>query len=349
MAVSWKTLLRNGIRNPWDLASHVPLAVSAVASVAAVYPMRINAYFLDLMKAKGASISRQVVPDVRELQDTTGLEDPLAEEENSPVPNLTHRYPDRVLFLVSSECPIHCRFCTRKRKIGKIHQPGTTVLQEGIRYIREHREVRDVLLSGGDPLLLSDDLLEWILASIRSIRHVEIIRIGTRIPCALPQRVTARLARLLNKYRPLYVNIHFNHPDEITGASRAACGRLADAGIPLGSQTVLLRGINDDAAVILNLMKQLLVMRVRPYYLLQADLTRGTEHFRTPIETGLNIMRNLRGFVSGLAVPTYVVDLPGGGGKVPLYPGYLQHVEGKEAVFKNYLDREYRYPEPVIP
>ena len=348
MTAHWQTLLRNGVRNPKELAAHLSVPVSVTASVTAVYPMRINTYFLDLINEKGASISRQVVPDLRELQDTIGLEDPLAEEENSPVPNLTHRYPDRVLFLVSSDCPIHCRFCTRKRKIGKIPQPGTRVLQEGIRYIRESREVRDVLLSGGDPLMLSDERLEWILASIRSIRHVEIIRIGTRVPCALPQRVTAGLARLLKKYQPVYINIHFNHPDEITDVSRKACGRLADAGIPLGSQTVLLRGINDDAAVILNLMKQLLAIRVRPYYLLQADLTRGTEHFRTPIETGLRIMRNLRGFVSGLAVPTFVVDLPGGGGKVPLYPGYLQHVEGKEAVFKNYLDREYRYPEPVV-
>lgn len=341
-------MLQNSIRTPGELAEHLPVDKHLIQSVIDVYPMRINAYFLDLMKKKGASLIRQVVPDHRELQDTQGMKDPLAEEANSPVPNLTHRYPDRVLFLISSECPIYCRFCTRKRRIGKSAAVGSSVLKEGIRYIREHRQVRDVLLSGGDPFLLTDDKLEWILASIRAIPHVEIIRIGTRVPSALPQRIDHKLVQILKKRQPVYVNIHFNHPDEITEDSKKACGRLADAGIPLGSQTVLLRGINDEAAVILDLMKQLLAMRVRPYYLLQADLTLGTDHFRTPIKTGLEILRNLRGFVSGLAVPTYVVDLPGGGGKVPLYPGYMQHLEGREAVFKNYLNQEYRYPEPVV-
>jgi len=349
LKTAWETLLKDSVRNPRELAGCLPLDLAGAETVTAVYPMKINPYFLDLMLQKGPTLIRQVVPDTRELLDPIGMDDPLGEENYSPVPNLTHRYPDRVLFLVSSECPVYCRFCTRKRRIGKTGAVTTRALTECFRYIRAHREVRDVLLSGGDPLLLSDERLEWILSSVRSIPHVEIIRIGTRVPGALPQRVTARLCRMLKKYHPLYFNLHFNHSDELTDASKQACGHLADAGIPLGSQTVLLRGINDEPSVVQNLMTSLLAMRVRPYYLLQGDLTRGTNHFRTRLETGLKILRHLRGRVSGLAVPTYVVDLPGGGGKVPLIPEYRLEQRGREAVFKNYLDQEYRYSEPTIP
>jgi lysine 2,3-aminomutase len=348
LTADWQKLMRQSVLTADALAARFPVDAEAVRPVIASFPMLINPYFLDLVRQKGLSLFRQVVPDPLELVDPDGMADPLAEEENSPVPNVTHRYPDRVLFLVSSECPVYCRFCTRKRKIGRGGEIGFKTLDEGIRYIRSRREVRDVLLSGGDPLLLSDDRLEWILSSVRAIPHVDIIRIGTRVPGALPQRVTARLCRVLKKYHPLYMNLHFNHPDEITDESIKACGRLADAGLPLGSQTVLLRGVNDDPEIIRLLMIRLLSIRVRPYYLLQGDLTFGTAHFRTPIRTGLNIVRALRGSVSGLAVPAFVVDLPGGGGKVPLVPEYFRGMDGREAVFNNYLNREYRYPEPVV-
>ncbi len=347
-STDWKRALRQGIKTAADLSRFATVDTEAVQRVADVYPMRINAYFAELMKTKGSSLIRQVVPDARELDDPQGMEDPLGEDSHSPVPFLTHRYPDRVLFLVSAECPVYCRFCTRKRKIGNMPAIGEGAIREGIRYIRAHRSVRDVLLSGGDPLLLSDDRLEWILSSIRAISHVEIIRIGSRVPGALPQRVTARLCRTLKKFHPLFINLHFNHPDEITEETRQACGRLADSGLPLGSQTVLLRGINDRPSIVHELMKELLRMRVRPYYLLQGDLTRGTGHFRTSLDTGLGIVRSMRGFVSGLAVPTFVVDLPGGGGKVPLTWDYRIHAEKGRAVFRNYRGIEYTYQEPVL-
>jgi lysine 2,3-aminomutase len=348
LTAGWQELMRRSILTAEELAARFPVDADEVRPVISSFPMRINPYFLDLVRKKGLSLFRQVVPDPLELTDPDGMADPLAEDENSPVPNVTHRYPDRVLFLVSSECPVYCRFCTRKRKIGGGGEVGFKTLEEGIRYIRSRSEVRDVLLSGGDPLLLSDDRLEWILSSVRSIPHVDIIRIGTRVPGALPQRITPRLCAMLRKYHPLYMNLHFNHPDEITDESVQACGRLADAGIPLGSQTVLLRGINDDPPTIRTLMQRLLSMRIRPYYLLQGDLTFGTAHFRTPVRMGLDIIRSMRGSVSGLAIPAFVVDLPGGGGKVPMVPDYFRRMEGREAVFSNYLNREYRYPEPVV-
>jgi lysine 2,3-aminomutase len=344
----WKQALRSGLSTAADLSRFMAVDEHTVRRVTDVYPMRINAYFADLMKKKGPSLIRQVVPDGRELHDPQGMDDPLGEEHHSPVPYLTHRYPDRVLFLVSAECPVYCRFCTRKRKIGKMQPIGTRAIREGIHYIRTHRRIRDVLLSGGDPLLLSDDRLAWILSSIRAIPHVEIIRIGSRVPGVLPQRVTAGLCRILKKFHPLFLNLHFNHPDEITDEVRRACGRLADAGIPLGSQTVLLRGINDNPPVIRALMKQMLRMRVRPYYLLQGDLSRGTGHFRTPLSTGLGIVQALRGHVSGLAVPTLVVDLPGGGGKVPLAGDYRVRTRNGKVVFRNYRGIEYTYPESVV-
>jgi len=342
----WKELLKNRVETPEELAAYIDIDVQSLKKITEVYPMRINSYFLQLMLEKGASLSRQVVPDIRELYDSIGLVDPLAEERDSPVPNLTHRYPDRVLFLVSSECGVYCRFCTRKRKIGRCKGIKENGIKDGLHYIQEHREIRDVLLSGGDPLLLSDERLEWILARVREISHVEIIRIGTRVPSVLPQRITSKLVEMLKKYHPLYINVHFNHPDEITEEAEKACALLADSGIPLGNQTVLLRGINDNPWVISRLMKLLLKMRVRPYYLHQADLTKGTDHFRTPIETGLRIMKYLRGNISGLAVPAYVIDLPGGGGKVPLLPEYVVAINEKEALLKNYLGKIYRYPQP---
>ena len=308
--------------------------------------MRINPYFLQLIKKQGDPIWRQSVPDVLELADKIGMEDPLNEENLSPVPNLVHKYPDRALFLVSNQCAVYCRFCTRKRKVGTpgMHISADTI-NAGISYLRNTHSIKDVLLSGGDPLLLDDDKLDYILACLRKIPHIAIIRIGSRVPCTLPMRVTKKLASMLKRYHPLYLNIQFNHPDEITPESAAACTRLADAGIPLGSQTVLLRGVNDSPEIIKLLMYKLLQVRVKPYYLFQADLTKGTDHFRTPIDTGLEIMRSLIGHVSGMAVPTFAVDAPGGGGKIPLLPNYVQQT-GEKMIFQNYCGATYSYENP---
>lgn len=346
---SWKDLLRRSVETPKALAGRIPIDPLKIKPVTDRYPMRVNPYFLDLALKAGKPLLDQVVPDPRELQDPIGMDDPLAEDANSPVPQITHRYPDRVLFTVTSVCAVYCRFCTRKRRVGRDRAVSVAEIDDGIRYIRMTPAVRDVLVSGGDPLMLSDERLEWILRRLREIPHVETIRLGTRMPCVLPSRVTPSLARILKKIRPLYVNVHFNHPAELTPAAAAACNRLSDAGAVLGNQTVLLRGVNDDATVLAGLFRGLLKMRVRPYYLLQTDLTKGTDHFRTTIETGLAVMDRLRGHVTGLALPHYVVDLPGGGGKVPLVPGYTLRKEKGDWIFRNYLGAEYRYPAPAGP
>jgi len=309
--------------------------------------MRINPYFLKLAVEKGSPLLRQVVPDIQEICDNACQEDPLDEEGNSPLPNLIHRYPDRALFMVSQECAIYCRFCTRKHRIGRNGFKITReLIEKGINYLQQHLEVRDVLLSGGDPLLLSDEYLEWIIAAVRKIKHVKIIRLGSRVPCALPQRVTPKLARMLSKYHPLYINIHFNHPDEITAESSHACQLLADAGIPLGNQTVLLRGVNDDPEILSTLMRKLLSIRVRPYYLFQADPVKGISHLRTRIEDGICLVEKLRSHLSGMAVPDYVVDVPGSSGKIPLLPQHLVETNEKEAVLRNYEGGIYYYPQP---
>jgi len=273
------------------------------------------------------------------------MADPLAEEALSPVPLLVHKYPDRVLFLVSNQCAMYCRFCTRKRMVGTGRMRITDeALEKAYAYIRRHPAIREVLLSGGDPLLLEDEKISRILHSLRAIPSVEVIRIGSRVPCTLPMRITDGLIAVLKRYHPLYINTHFNHPREITAEAAAACGRLADAGIPLGSQTVLLRGVNDDIETIRTLMRALLRIRVKPYYLFQADLTRGTDHFRTPVRKGIEIMRGLYGHLSGMAVPTFALDAPGGKGKIPLTPQYiLEHNE--DLIFSNYCGEICSYPE----
>ncbi|MBN2567556.1 KamA family radical SAM protein [Candidatus Woesearchaeota archaeon] len=345
----WRQILRESVTSVEDLqrVCKADLDVTELKEVVKRYPMRVNPYFLSLIKEKGDAIWKQCIPDRQEIQDTTGVEDPLAEETHSPVPGLTHRYPDRVLLLVSNQCAMYCRFCTRKRRVGDPFKRITKEqISKGIAYIREHSEVRDVILSGGDPLMLSDGYLEWILKEVRQIPHVEIIRIGTRVPCSLPQRVTPELCMMLKKYHPLYVNIHFNHPAEITPESRMACEMLADAGIPLGSQTVLMKGINDDPAVIKELFHKLVMMRVKPYYLYQADITKGTNHFRTSVKKGIEMIEAIRGHTSGLCVPHFVVDAPAGGGKIPLLPDYLVEHTGKKVVLRNYQNRRFEYPEP---
>lgn len=340
----WKQLIFQGITTPEALPVSFKTDNPVLKDVVARYPMRINPYYLGLIKKKGDAIYRQCVPDTQEISDERGLEDPLNEEGHSPVPGLTHRYPDRVLFLVSSRCAVYCRFCNRKRKVGSSSMVTAESIREGLSYIRNHREIRDVLLSGGDPLLLENKELHDILSEVRSMSHVEIIRIGTRVPCALPQRVTPQLAGMLKKFHPLFILTHFNHPDEITPDASLACGRLADAGIPLGCQTVLLKGVNDDPLIIKKLMHKLLSIRVRPFYLFQADLAKGTSHFWTPLSKGLEIMAGLQGHTSGLCLPHFAIDLPGGGGKVPLLPEYIKGVEGDRLLVRNYMGEEHRYP-----
>jgi lysine 2,3-aminomutase len=288
-----------------------------------------------------------VVPDPAELTDTLPTDDPLAEEALSPVPNLIRRYPDRVVFMVSAQCAILCRHCMRKRKAGKSSWPvNEESIRQGIQYIRKHPEIREVILSGGDPLMLEDENLETILSELRAIEHVEILRIHTRIPGALPQRVTPELVQMFSRFHPLYVNIQFNHPDEITPESSAACGILADAGIPLGCQSVLLKGVNDDLEIMKKLMQKLLQIRVKPYYIHQADWVRGTGHFHTPLEKGLEIMAGLRGYFSGMGIPHYMIDLPGGGGKIPLLPEYILRKSPKIWYIRSYDGKIAEYPLP---
>lgn len=311
------------------------------------YPFRLNPYFERLIRCAGDAVWKQAVPDTKEISDTSGLEDPLSEEDLAPVPNLVHRYPNRVLWLVSDKCAIHCRFCTRKRKWQSGHRPALENefdLAPALDYISTREQIQDVLLSGGDPLLLTTERLREILSRLRKIKHVQIIRIGTRVPCALPNRVTPALAAMLSEFHPLFVNIHFNHPAEITADSERACAILSNAGIPLGSQTVLLRGVNDSEPVLAELFQRLLRIRVRPYYLMQMDLTRSTAHFRTPISTGLGILRKLRNRISGPAMPHFVVDLPGGRGKMALLPNMIREIGGGSMIVQNYLGELCHYP-----
>ncbi len=307
--------------------------------------MRINPYFLSLIQSVHDPLWKQAVPDPLELEDTVCIADPLAEESLSPVPNIVHKYPDRVLFLVASECSMYCRFCTRKRMVGTSTMRITEdSIEKGITYIRRTKTIREVLLSGGDPLLLSDNKLDSILSRLHGIPHLEIIRIGSRVPCTLPMRITKELVTILKKYHPLYINTHFNHPQELSEEAAEACSLLANAGIPLGCQTVLLKGINDNAKTLKKLFLGLLRMRVKPYYLFQGDLTKGTNHFRTHSSCGINIMRQLIGSVSGMAIPTLALDAPGGKGKIPLTPQYIIS-NGQDLTFKNYCGELCTYPE----
>ncbi len=346
-----------------DFAKKWSLDAGPLEAVDREHPFRLSRHFEGLIHRVGDPVWKQVVPDIRELSDLSGLEDPLAEESLSPVPNLVHRYPNRVLWLVSDRCALHCRFCTRKRKwrcessppptdsAGMMESrphanasPGTCGHGPALRYIAENPAIQDVLLSGGDPLLLPLPEIAEILFKLRQIRHVRIVRIGTRVPCAMPELVTPELAALLAKFHPIYVNIHCNHPAELSPEAENACGLLADAGIPLGSQTVLLKDVNDDEMVLGELFHRLLDIRVRPYYLMQMDLTRGTAHFRTPVATGLRILRKLRNHISGLAIPHFVIDLPGGHGKTALVPEMVREIGKGRMIVENYLGKPVSYP-----
>jgi lysine 2,3-aminomutase len=293
-------------------------------------------------------IRLQSVPKAGELTILeTDLEDPLAEERDMPVPGITHRYPDRVLFYTTHNCPVYCRHCTRKRKVADPSSSAANKqLEDGLAYIEAHKEVRDVVISGGDPLSNSDERLEYILSRLRAMDHIEVFRIGTRNLVTLPQRISDTFAEMVKKYHPVFVHTHFNHPKECTQEAFDACAKLANAGCILHNQMVLLKGVNDDPKLVKELNHKLLMMRVRPYYIYQCDLSQGISHFRTSVETGLNIIENLRGWTSGMAVPHFVIDGPGGGGKIPLLPQYVVKHEGKKWVLRNFRNQQFEYIEP---
>lgn len=312
--------------------------------------MAITPYYLSLIDPKNPEdpIRKQAVPSLHELhRSEADLKDPLSEDVDSPVPGLTHRYPDRVLFLITEKCSMYCRHCTRRRFAGHHdHAPPKSQIDQGIKYIKNTPEVRDVLLSGGDALLMSDNRLEDIISRLKKIPHVEIIRIGSRTPVVLPQRITPKLCNMLKKYHPIWFNTHFNHPNEITKESSKACEMLSDSGIPMGNQSVLLRGINDCIHIMKKLVHELVKIRVRPYYLYQCDLSVGLEHFRTTISQGIEIIEGLRGHTSGLCVPTFVVDAPGGGGKIPVMPDYTISQGNQRVVLRNFEGVITTYEEP---
>jgi lysine 2,3-aminomutase len=345
----WQKILHESVDTLDKLADRYGTDVIDVEGLAPAFDnfqMRITPNVLGTIKEVGDAMWQQYVPTTQELDIVDGVIDSLDEDGDSPVPNITHRYPDRVLFLVSPICATYCRFCTRRRKVGDPEKIPLNQYDSAFEYIRSHPEIRDVIMSGGDPMMLSDRRLEYLFQKLREIPHVEIIRLGSRITSHLPSRITPEFCEMVKKYHPVYMNTHFNHPSELTPESIAALGRLADAGVPLGCQTVLLRGVNDDPAIMKDLMQKLLKARVRPYYIYMADQVAGGEHFRTTVEKGLEIVKALRGWTSGLAVPHFVIDAPGGGGKVPLLPEYVEEINEDEVIFRNYEGQRFVYKQP---
>jgi len=352
----WKWQIRHCIRNLATFERVLGVTLSAekrkqFEETTARFPLSITPYYLSLIDTRDMEndpIFKQSFPSSQELRVMKcDMPDPLHEDRDSPVPGVIHRYPDRVLLIVSNMCAMYCRHCTRKRRVGDQDSiPARAEIEAGIDYIRRTPQIRDVLLSGGDPFLLSDDYLEWILSELRRIPHVEVIRIGTRTPVVLPFRITDDLVRMLRKYHPLWINTHFNHPLELTQSSREALAKMADAGIPLGNQSVLLAGVNDCPRIMRALVHKLARNRVRPYYLYQCDLSEGLNHFRTPVGKGIEILESLIGHTSGFCVPTYVIDAPGGGGKIPLMPNYLISWSTNKVVLRNYEGVITTYKEP---
>ncbi len=351
----WRWQLRHRLTTTEQLEQIIALTDSerqALQRSSSTLPFAITPYYASLISPNNPldAIRRAVVPVVNELVVSSGeAHDPLGEESHTPVPGLVHRYPDRALFLTTDYCSNYCRYCTRSRMVGK--SQDTSGIKErwekAFVYIEQHPEIRDVLLSGGDPLTLPDEMLEYILKRLRTIKHVELIRIGTKTPAVLPQRITPELVRMLKRYHPLWISIHAMHPDEQTPEMKKACERLANGGIPLGSQTVLLAGINDDVPTMKKLMQGLVNMRVKPYYLYQCDPIIGSAHFRTSVDKGLEIYQGLRGHTTGYAVPTYVIDAPGGGGKIPLLPETYLGRDGNDILIRNYEGNIYRYPDAL--
>jgi len=349
----WRWQVRNRITSVEQLKQVInltPEEEEGVHESLKVLRMAISPYFASLMDPEDPHdpIRMQAVPTIKELDfSASDMEDPLFEDTDSPTPGLTHRYPDRVLFLITDMCGNYCRHCTRRRFAGQQDkQQSDKCISDSIKYIKDHEEIRDVLLSGGDGLLVSDAVLEDIIKRLKAIDHVEIVRIGSRAPCTLPQRITPELCKMLAKYHPIWLNTHFNHPREITPESKKAVEMLADHGIPVGNQSVLLRGINDCPTIMKKLVHELVKIRVRPYYFYQCDLSKGLEHFRTSVEKGIEIAEALRGHTSGFAVPTFIVDAPGGGGKIPVAPQYLISMSDKKVVLRNYEGGTFTYPQP---
>lgn len=349
----WKWQLKNRITTVEELKKYIPLAQKeekGIQKSLSHLRMAITPYYLSLIDRENRNdpIRKQAIPSELELiTSPEDLVDPLHEDEDSPVPGLTHRYPDRALLLITDQCSMYCRHCTRRRFAGQQDKPfPIKQIDKAIDYIKKTPVIRDVLLSGGDPLLLSDEKLEYIIKRLREIPHVKIIRIGSRTPVVMPQRITDELVDMLKKYHPIWINTHFNHPQEITEESKAACERLENAGIPLGNQTVLLRGVNDCVHVMKELMYGLINIRVRPYYIYQCDLSQGLRHFRTPVSKGIEIIESLRGHISGFAVPTFVVDAPGGGGKIPVMPNYVISQSPDKVILRNFEGKITTYTEP---
>ena len=348
----WRWHLRHRICTLKELERIITLSPeekSAFASHAQRMPFAITPYYASLIDAEDSTqpIRRTMIPVEAEFSRSPGeAQDPLAEDGHSPVPSIVHRYPDRALFLVTTFCSSNCRYCTRSRMVGDYGKIlySKDNWDRAIEYIAATPSIRDVLLSGGDPLTLPDEQLDYLLSRLRKIPHVEMLRIGTKAPVVLPQRITPTLLRVLKQYHPLWMSIHFTHPDELTPEVQTACNKLADAGIPLGSQTVLLSGINDNVDTMRQLFHGLVKVRVRPYYIYQCDPILGSSHFRTPIEKGLEIIQGLRGFTTGYAVPTFVIDAPGGGGKIPLQPNYIVKRDKNGLWLRNYEGEHYRYP-----
>lgn len=349
----WRWQIRNRIRT-LDMAKKVfqltDNEVKGIQGAGDKLTMSIPPYWASIIDPRDAAcpIRLQSVPQGHEFETAPEeLLDPCGEEGSSAVKGLVHRYPDRVLFLVNEMCAMYCRYCTRSRMVGDgNHTLNLSTYEPALNYIREHKEIRDVLISGGDPLTLADRTLEFLISSLKAIPHVEFVRIGTRIPVTMPQRVTPELLAIFKKYSPIWMSIHFNHPKEVTARVKHACNLIADHGIPMGSQTVLLRGVNDKPEIMKELFHKLLQIRVRPYYIYQCDPIVGSKHFRTTVETGINIMENLRGHTTGYAVPTYVIDGPGGGGKIPVAPNYIVSSEGGRHVVRNFKGELYTYIDP---
>ena len=348
----WHWQIKNRVRNREDLEQIIKLTPEeeeGIKKASGRLSMAITPYWASLMDPDDANcpLRRQAVPVAMEsVVSPHEMVDPCAEDRDSPAPHLVHRYPDRVLLLATDHCAMYCRHCTRRRLVGDHKEDNSASrFDAAIEYLKSNRKVRDVLISGGDPFVLEDEEIEELLGKIRSISHIEFLRIGTRTPVTLPQRITENLVNILKKHAPIWVSVHFNHPKEITKRCKIACDMLSDAGIPLGSQTVLLKGINDRPYIMRKLMQELLQIRVRPYYIYQCDPVRGTQHFRTPVAAGINIMEKLRGHTSGYAVPTYVIDGPGGGGKIPVGPNYILSQAKGKYVLRNYRGKIYTYLE----
>lgn len=350
----WKWQVSNRVETVEELKKYIPLTEEeeeGARKCLQTLRMAITPYYLSLINPDDPDdpIRKQAIPTALEThQATADLLDPLHEDTDSPVPGLTHRYPDRVLLLITDQCSMYCRHCTRRRFAGQNDNAMPLErIDKAIEYIRNTPEVRDVLLSGGDCLLVNDEILEYIIKKLREIPHVEIVRLGSRTPVVLPQRITDNLVNMLKKYHPIWLNTHFNHPNEITPESRAACEKLANAGIPLGNQSVLLRGVNDCVHVMKELVNKLVQIRVRPYYIYQCDLSLGLEHFRTPVSKGIEIIEGLRGHTSGFCIPTFVVDAPGGGGKTPVMPNYVISQSHDKVILRNFEGVITTYSEPT--